>query len=73
MNHKPTSGNLEIEIKKQFLSRIEIEINLIFSEKTAEGFVIWPKTGHYGHFQQERYLHENFFLFQNEIQPINVI
>jgi hypothetical protein len=31
-------------------------------EKTAENFVIWPKTGHFGHFYQERYLFVDFLL-----------
>jgi hypothetical protein len=31
--------------------------------------VIWPITGYFGHFCQERYLFDNFLLIQNKKQP----
>jgi hypothetical protein len=31
----------------------------------AENLVIWPKTGYFGHYYQERYLLDDFMLIQN--------
>jgi hypothetical protein len=39
------------------------------THKAAENFVIWPKTDHFGHFYQERYLLDDFLLIQNWFWP----
>jgi hypothetical protein len=34
-----------------------------------KNFMIWPRTDHFGHFNQERHLLEEFLLIQNQVQP----